>query len=194
MAKKVALDTLEFKEKEVDIPFPEGTLSANKATGEEQGKISRWWPVPKRLWISALALVMLITSAGVAYWWIGAKKTASQLSKTGIPPSASLPPGSPTAQVNDFILTLQDDKGKYLVMTCNLTFELSDGQEGIFRQNMVAVRKIVYEILTKTRLASLLDPKSRDGLKVEINRAVSRLTGSTAIKGIYFTKFVVIHS
>lgn len=192
MAKKVALDTLEIKEKVVDIPLPELDQPVEEATGEENDEKPGKWRLPKWLWISALALVMLITAGGVTYWWIGAQKTASLLSKKGLPTAVYLPPGSPKSQVNDFIVTLQDGKGKYLVMTCNLTFELSDGQDAIFQQNTAAVRRIVYEILVKASLPSLLEPKSRDGLKVEIHKALSRLMGPTAIKAIYFTKFVII--
>jgi len=190
MVKKVALDTLEIKEKEPDIPLPESILPGEEKSGEK----SAAWRIPKWLWIAPPALVLLIVAGGGIYWRIIAPRAAHRLPSTNVPsPAVALPQARPlTTMVNDFILPLQDDKGRYLVMTCDLTFELSAGQDTLFRQNMVEVRKIIYEILKKTRVVSLLEPRSRDGLKEEISKAVNALLGQKAITAIYFTKFVVL--
>ena len=195
MVKKVTLDTLDIEE--LEIPLPERTAPAE----EENGKKSPRWLTAKWLWISALALVMLIAAGGVSYWWIGAQKTASRLPSQVVPTAAPLQTGpamtplqtgAVTSQVNDFIITLQDDTGKYLVMMCDLTLELSAGQDDVIRQNMVEVRKIIYELLKKTRVVSLREPGIRNGLKEDINKSVSGLLGQDAIKAVYFTKFVVL--
>jgi flagellar basal body-associated protein FliL len=182
MAKKVALDTLEIEEREV--PLPEKAPPVEETNGKRPGKrrFSKW------LWISALALVMLMVVGGVSYWWIGTKK----MPRKDVSTAALLQKGPLTAKVNDFIITLQDNQGKYLVMTCDLTFELNTGQDTAFQQNIFAVRKIIYEILKKKSIISPLEPRIRDGLKEEINKALSVLLGQDAITAIYFTKFVVL--
>jgi flagellar basal body-associated protein FliL len=191
MVKKVALDTLEVEKLESslpEIPLPREEAPAEETGGKPAGSwlTSKWW------WISALALVMVIAAAGVSYWLLGSKKHVAPVPGNGAPAAAPLPAGPLTAKANDFIITLQDDKGKYLVMTCDLTFELSAGKDAQWQQNRVEARKIIYEILKKSKAALLQDPKSRSGLKSEIMKALSTLLGEGSIKAIYFTRFVVL--
>jgi len=186
MAKKVTLDTLHTEE--LEIPLPARTPPVEEENGEElEGR-----PVLKWLWIAVFALVLLVTAGGVSYWLIAIPKTAPQVSNHEVPPATTLPKKLPTAEVNNFIITIHDDKGKYLVVTCDLTFELSAGQDAILKQNTVEIRKIIYEILKKTSLVSLKEPKIRSILKEEINTSLSVLLGQDAIKNIYFTKFTVL--
>lgn len=186
MVKKVTLDTLEIEE--LEIPLPARTLPAE----EEYGRISARWLTSKWLWIAALVLVMFIAAGGVSYWWKGAHKTALRLPGNEAPMAASLRQKPLTVEVNDFVITINDDRGKYLVMTCDLTFELSPGQDVILQRNIAEVRKIIYETLKKTSFVSPLAPEIRRGLKEEINKSVSGFWGRDGIKDIYFTKFVVI--
>ena len=187
MVKKVTLDTLEIEEPE--IPLPERTTPA----GEETNKIAAKRPAAKWLWISALALVVLMIAGGVAYWRIGGGKTVvPRLPNQGALTAAPLPAGPATAQVNDFIITSTDNTGEYLVTVCDLTLELSAGQDALLRQNMLEVREIIYELLKKTRAASLREAGFRRGLKEEIRKSLGDLLGPDAITAVYFTKFVVL--
>lgn len=186
MVKKVALDTLEIEEQEIALP--------EKAAPVEEAEVTspaRWRP-PKRLWISALVFIILIIAGVVSYWLTGDKKSAHPLPGKGNTTAMPLKAGPPTAKVNDFIVTLKNDKGGYLVLSCDLTFELAAGQETAFQQNLVEVRRLIYEILQNTRHVPPSEPKIRNGLREEINKAVSGLLGQNTIKAIYFTKFVVL--
>ena len=186
MAKRVALDTLEAEA--LEIPLPDRTVSVEEVDDEKVGKR----PLPQWLLISALALVILIVAGGIFYWFMRPQKTVAHAPTQGLPAAVPLPPAPLTVQVNDFIIPLQNHQGKYLVMTCDLTFELGAGQDVILRQNMAEVRKIIYGILAKTRFASPPEQKIKSRLKEEINTAVSGLLGQDAVKAIYFTKFVVL--
>ena len=187
MTKKVTLDTLEVEE--FEIPLPERTAPVEEASDEVP---VRRLP-PRWLWISALALVLLIAAGGATYWLVGAQKTVHLLPKKKDIPHTALSPAVPVAtKVNDFTVTLQDDKGKYLVLTCDLSFELSAGRDAIFQQKILEVRRNIYEVLRKTRIVFPLGPRLMNALKEEINRALHSLLGQDAIKAIYFTKFVII--
>jgi len=186
MVKKVTLDTLEIGE--LEIPLPARTLSAE----EEYGRISGRWLPSKWLWIAALVLVMLFAAGGVSYWWKGAQQTAPRLPGNEAPLAASLQRKPLTAEVNDFVVTTNDDRGKCLVMTCDLTFELSPGQDVTLQQNIAAVRKIIYDTLKRKSIVFPLEPRIKNVLKEEINKSVSGFLGGDVIKNVYFTKFVVI--
>ena len=186
MVKKVTLDTLEIEE--LEIPLPARTPPAE----EEYGKISGRWLTSKWLWVAALVLVMLIAAGGVSYWWKGAHKTAPGLPGNEAPLATSLQRKPLTAEVNDFVITTNDDRGKCLVMTCDLTFELSPGQDVILQQNIAEVRKIIYDTLKRKSIVFPLEPRIKSVLKEEINKSVSGFLGGDGIKNIYFTKFVVI--
>jgi len=186
MVKKVTLDTLEIEELEIPLPARTPPVEEENGVEPERRQAFKW------RWIAVLALVMLITAGGVSYWLIAIPKTALQVPNHEVPPATALPKKPPTAEVNNFIITVRDDKGKYLVVTCDLTFELSAGQDTILKQNTIEVRKIIYDILKKTSLVSLKEPKIRSILKEEIHASLSVLLGQDAIKDIYFTKFTVL--
>ncbi len=187
MVKKVTLDTMEIEE--LEIPLPARTLPAEG----EDGKIPGRWSTSKWLWIAALVLVMLIAAGGVSYWWKGAPKTALRLpGNEALLATSSLQRKPLTAEVNDFVITINDDRGKCLVMTCDLTFELSPGQDVILQQNIAEVRKIIYDTLKRKSIVFPLEPRIKSVLKEEINKSVSGFLGGDGIKNIYFTKFVVI--
>ena len=186
MAKKVTLDTLEIKEPEA--PLLERTSPVGELDVKEAGR----WPVLRGVLIAALALVMVISIGGVFYWQMAIPKAALPQLRRGVPQAPKLQEGLFTAKANDFIVTIQDKKGEYRVLVCDLTFELSTGQDACFQQKILPVRKKIYELLKKASPDGTPGPGFRDGLKEEINKAVSGLLGQDTIKAIYFTKFVVL--
>lgn len=183
MAEKVIIDTLEIEE------TAKSFVEEPTEIKEEMNAKPRASSVPTWLWSSALAILVLALFCGTLYWRFAIKRPPAP------PPSKIVQPASSDQRltmVNDFIVAVEDDKGHNRLMICDLTFELKAGQNHRFLQKTMEVRNIIYGILRKEMIVSLMNPGARGRLKGEIYTEVNNLIGKDVVTDIYFTKFVLL--
>lgn len=186
MVKKVVLDTLEIED--ADLLHKAETLPV---TSEQTAPLKK--AVSKKAWISLLAASIFLSIALVSYRLLTVRKP-EPLAEKKIARGGSLlsTAGQPPINAAGFLVPLQDAQGKGRVLACDLAFELYVGQAARFRQNIVAVRKTIYEAVRQKQLSSLTQTDAKNALKEEINAALGKLLGKEVIRAIYFTKFFIL--
>lgn len=110
------------------------------------------------------------------------------------PPVAApyLRPGQAPVNVAGFLVLLKDAKGNGRILAYDLVFEVYAGQDARLRQNMVAVRKVIYETVKQKPWNFLLSTDAKNALKSEINAALGKMVGQDVIKAVYFSKFLIL--
>lgn len=185
MANKVALDKLDIEEPELLQREEAAPVVATEVASGRKLTLKRMW-IP--LLAAGLALVLALTS----YFWFTAKKAIPLVQKKKLPVAGLLSKGRPLVNTTGFFVLLKDDKGEGRVLTYDLAFELYDGQEAGFLQNILQVRRAIYETVSKKHLLLLTKTDAKNVLKEEINAELNRLLGSNVIKAVYFTKYLIL--
>lgn len=185
MVKKVILDKLEIEE--TDLVHTE---SAPPVTAENAAPVKKPSSTRIKIFLPAAGIFMVV--AFMSYWWLTAKETVPLARKKIAPLATRLSTGPAPVKADGFFVLLKDSKGSSRVLAYDLAFELYAGQADRFRQNIVEVRKTIYETVRQKQPFSLAQMDAKNALKEEINADLGKLLGKDVIKAIYFTRFIIL--
>ena len=145
-----------------------------------------------------LGVLLSVTAiGGVAYYLIHSGKLSLQ---TMPPPPISLDPKTHPVVLDPLIVNLADPSGTAylrvsLVLKVADTAQLakSGEKEGDVKQNpfAAAARDAALTVLSKQTSANLLTLPGKDGVKVELKKAIAECDPNLKIVDLYFTEFLV---
>lgn len=188
MAKKVTLDTLDIEETSVSIQVEAEPTEEDEPKAPVSRFPSAWLrPIPIGITVAVLSGTLLFS-----YWmWFSKAPPQRHLaSKASVP--ASLPVNPNIQAVSDLFIPLKADKGSQRMVMVDLVFELNNGQQALFMQNMVRIRSGIYQTFNRKTADVVVARGSLEVLKAEMMAELEKHLGKERIKNIYFTKFIVL--
>ncbi|MCG6535925.1 MAG: flagellar basal body-associated FliL family protein, partial [Syntrophales bacterium LBB04] len=183
MAKKVALDTSDIED--TNVSLPDKPVEVETASDKPLAKgFPTWWFL-----LSIVMVVITIIVVGLTYWRGVTKKTAVNRVAPIVNKAESVtaPSKINLMAVNDFVMTINDDKGNKRLMLCDVTFELRDNESDGFSKNISEIRNIIYSAFMKRNTTTLMKPEGKSQLRDEISAGLDKLLGKDSVKSIYFT-------
>jgi flagellar basal body-associated protein FliL len=91
-----------------------------------------------------------------------------------------------------FFIPLKINKEDQRIMTFDLVFELSAGQQALFMDNIVRIRSSIYQMVSKKTVNIALSPGCMNVLRDEIITELEKYLGKGSIRNIYFTRYIVL--
>jgi flagellar basal body-associated protein FliL len=186
MAKKVTLDTLDIEETSVSI-HEEPELTKEDAQGPPVRRFSATWLRPVGIAAAVLSCILVFS-----FWWfLPREQTRRPAVPKAVAPAAQ--PANPNLQaLNGFLIPLTAVKGNQRIVLLDMVFELNDGKQGQFTQNIVRIRSSVYQTVKGKTVDAVVSRGSLELLKGEMVAELERYLGKEMIKNIYFTKYIVL--
>jgi flagellar basal body-associated protein FliL len=185
MVKKVALDTLDIEESLVSIQE-----QPSDEKPEENKPPVRWFV---SRWFRLVCIAILIScAAGFSYWWVLLKKDVSQAPGVKSAHSALFQFNKNIEFVDDFLIPLKAGRGNQRILMFDLVFELNDGQENLFKENIVRVRNSIYQTVSQKTASIPLSPGGMNLLRGEIIAELVKFLHKDIIKAVYFKSFIIL--
>ncbi len=104
---------------------------------------------------------------------------------------ASAVPVVHEAAFPDFSIDIKDARGQYRFLQCDITLEFQSGVE-LTEDRKAEIRKVIYLAARKNGSELIRATDSGRRLKKEMREELRSLLGESALKEIYFTRYVLI--
>ena len=173
-------------------------MSIGSTAVETQGRAPLKVPVVPLVTSVVLGILLSVAAiGGVGYYLIHSGKLKLQ---TMPPPPISLDPKIRPVVLDPLIVNLADTSGT-AYLRVSMVLEVADAAQSVksgekagdVKQNpfAAAARDAALTVLSKQTSANLLTLPGKDGVKVELKKAIAECDPNLKIVDLYFTEFLV---